>query len=143
MTRQCVQSAFLCGTLVSTFLVSATAYGPFVEEHVYGSLAACHAALAIAAGAAVTVVVDAGWLTLVDSGGGITALLAIVCVVMAAEWRVKGFWTAMACAAASLAAAVGAVGRIHRFVVLVRGEAWIDAGSLNRFERGLFYGRGA
>ena len=47
----------------------------------------------------------------------------------------------MACAAASFAAAVATVGRIHRFVELVRGAAWIDAGSLNRFEAGLVYGQ--
>ena len=133
-------SLFLCGTLLSTFLVGATAYGGFVED-MYGGLAAWPTSLAIAAGAGVTVVVYARWLTLVDSGGGITALLAILCVVTAVEWRIKGFWTAVACAAASLAAAVGAVGRIHRFVELIRGAAWIDAGSLNRFEAGLVYGQ--
>ena len=133
-------SLFLCGTLLSTFLVGATAYGGFVED-LYDGLATWPTSLAIAAGAGVTVVVYAGWLTLVDSGGGITALLAILCVVTAVEWRIKGFWTAVACAAASFAAAVATVGRIHRFVELVRGAAWIDAGSLNRFEAGLVYGQ--
>lgn len=132
---ECVRpvSLFLCVTLMSTFLVGATAYGPFAEE-VYDRLATFHTSLTIAAGIAATLVAYTAWLTLVNSGGGITALLAVLCVVTLVQWRIKGVWAALACAVASFAAAAATVRGIQRFVVFARGEAWVDGGSLNRFE---------